>query len=324
MCWANILEPGETGTPPDPSRRVEVCEECIDWWSRLHIEWVEGVTKTHQGGLVKKQRRVPRQAYATGGIRCPVRLLKKLVSKQPENMKTTWTIVLDSPLQFPGWQRGLVCHYTCGSQHHQQLYEEYGKCSRTWCYWGEADEPQCLESNSEKSPEAGYSEQWHCCHHKSSQCTEFAAVCGDGAGKPCPDKQSIEQWLSVCCGQASSTWLQPKYPSNTIICSTYSSTSVQLQQLYCILWEHTSKQYIYTVSTCCDFKAAASCLALFQALRIHHLQYKICLGSFIMWCVPQDVFLRQQIMVAGLLSTCTRKLKVETSQPHMIYYSCKL
>ena len=62
-----------------------------------YIEWVEGVTKTHQGGLVKKQRRVPRQAYATGGIRCPVCLLKKLVSKQPENMKTTWTIVLDSP-----------------------------------------------------------------------------------------------------------------------------------------------------------------------------------------------------------------------------------
>ena len=133
---------------------------------------------------------------------------------------------------------------------------------------------------------------WYCCHHRSSQCTEFA-VCGDGAGKPCPDKQSIEQWLSVHCSQTSSTWLQPKYPSNTIICNTYSSTSIQLQQLYCILWQHTSKQHIYAMSTCCDFKEAAACLASFQGLVRSSLAVQNFLGSFIMWCVPQNAFLRQ-------------------------------
>ena len=39
-----------------------------------------------------KKRRVPRQAYATGGIRCP--LLKKLVSKRPENMKISGPLYL--------------------------------------------------------------------------------------------------------------------------------------------------------------------------------------------------------------------------------------
>ena len=43
-----------------------------------YVEWVEveGVTKTRQGWMVKKERQVPQQAYATGGIRCPVHLLK--------------------------------------------------------------------------------------------------------------------------------------------------------------------------------------------------------------------------------------------------------
>jgi len=63
-----------------------------------YVEWVEGVTKTRQGGLVKKERRVPQQAYATGGIRCPVRLLKKLVSKRPENMKMSGPLYL-TPLR---------------------------------------------------------------------------------------------------------------------------------------------------------------------------------------------------------------------------------
>ncbi len=29
-----------------------------------YVEWVEGLTKTRQGGLVKKERRVPQQAHA--------------------------------------------------------------------------------------------------------------------------------------------------------------------------------------------------------------------------------------------------------------------
>ena len=60
-----------------------------------YVEWVEGVTKTRQGGLVKKERRVPQQAYATGGSRCPVRLLQKLVSKRPEKMKTSGPLYLN-------------------------------------------------------------------------------------------------------------------------------------------------------------------------------------------------------------------------------------
>jgi len=63
-----------------------------------YVERVEGLTKTRQGGLVKKERRVPQQAYATGGNRCPVRLLEKLFSKRPEKMKAFGPLYL-TPLR---------------------------------------------------------------------------------------------------------------------------------------------------------------------------------------------------------------------------------
>ncbi len=45
-----------------------------------YLEWVEGLTKTRQGGLVKKDRRVPQRLFANGGVRCPLRLFEMLVS----------------------------------------------------------------------------------------------------------------------------------------------------------------------------------------------------------------------------------------------------
>lgn len=59
-----------------------------------YVEWVEGLTKTRQGGLTKRDRRVPQRAYATQESRCPVRFLEKLVAKRPEEMKNSGALYL--------------------------------------------------------------------------------------------------------------------------------------------------------------------------------------------------------------------------------------
>ena len=63
-----------------------------------YVEWVEGITKTRQGGLVKKERRVPQRMFATGEDRCPVAMLMKLISKRPESLRSSGPLYL-TPLQ---------------------------------------------------------------------------------------------------------------------------------------------------------------------------------------------------------------------------------
>ena len=59
-----------------------------------YVEWVEGITKTRQGGLVKKERRTPPQAYATGGVKCPVHLLQTALDHRPASCKTSGPLYL--------------------------------------------------------------------------------------------------------------------------------------------------------------------------------------------------------------------------------------
>ena len=59
---------------------------------------MEGITKTRQGGLVKKERRVPQRMFATGEDRCPVAMLMKLISKRPESLRSSGPLYL-TPLQ---------------------------------------------------------------------------------------------------------------------------------------------------------------------------------------------------------------------------------
>ena len=70
---------------------------------RRNIEWTEGLTKTRQGGLSKKQRRVPQRMFAVGGDRCPVGILEKAISKRPTNLAQTGPLYLGplylTPLQ---------------------------------------------------------------------------------------------------------------------------------------------------------------------------------------------------------------------------------
>lgn len=66
----------------------------------IFVEWVEGLTKTRQGGLNKMERRLPQKLFAQGGDRCPVKFLELLISKRPESLKDTGPLYL-RPLDCP-------------------------------------------------------------------------------------------------------------------------------------------------------------------------------------------------------------------------------
>ena len=66
----------------------------------ISVEWVEGLTKTRQGGLSKMDRRLPQKLFAQGGDRCPVKFLELLISKRPESLRATGPLYL-RPLDRP-------------------------------------------------------------------------------------------------------------------------------------------------------------------------------------------------------------------------------
>ena len=59
-----------------------------------------GPTKTHPGGLNKKDRRLPQKMFAHGGTRCPVELLERLISKRPTALRCSGPLYL-RPLEIP-------------------------------------------------------------------------------------------------------------------------------------------------------------------------------------------------------------------------------
>ena len=66
----------------------------------MYVEWVEGLTKTRQGGLKKMDRRLPQKLFATDDERCPVRFLEHLISKRPKSLSNVGPLYL-RPLQKP-------------------------------------------------------------------------------------------------------------------------------------------------------------------------------------------------------------------------------
>ena len=66
----------------------------------LFVEWVEGITKTRQGGLSKTERRLPQRMFSQGNDRCPVRFLELLISKRPPQLRNSGPLYL-RPLDQP-------------------------------------------------------------------------------------------------------------------------------------------------------------------------------------------------------------------------------
>ena len=72
-----------------------------------------------------------------------------------------------------------------------------------------------------------------------------------------------KQWPWVCCGLVSSTWLQPKYPSNTMMCNTYSSSQYNFS-ICTAFFGITQATSTSTQCPCCNFKKLAS--------RLHNIE----------------------------------------------------
>ena len=66
----------------------------------IYVDWVEGITKTRQGGLVKEDRRPPQRVHYQGRDRCPVKLLELVISKCPIELKNCGSLYL-KPLNTP-------------------------------------------------------------------------------------------------------------------------------------------------------------------------------------------------------------------------------
>ena len=75
---------------------------------RLSKEWIEGPTKTHQGGLKNRPRSVMQKLFNIGGPRCPVSALLKLLSKHPEGMKASGPLYLTPLTKEHDWSKAEV------------------------------------------------------------------------------------------------------------------------------------------------------------------------------------------------------------------------
>ena len=72
------------------------------------IEWIEGPTKTRQGGLNKRPRMVTQKLLRTGGPRCPVAAYELLVSKRPPELKQHGPLYLAPLKKERVWSKALV------------------------------------------------------------------------------------------------------------------------------------------------------------------------------------------------------------------------
>ena len=65
-----------------------------------YAEWVEGLTKTHKGGLSKYERRLPQRVFAVDSDSCPLQFLRLLLSKRPPDLPSCGPLYLQ-PLKNP-------------------------------------------------------------------------------------------------------------------------------------------------------------------------------------------------------------------------------
>ena len=72
---------GTRGCQEHHQLQVEELKFVYDPSGKTYVEWVEGLTKTRQGGLSKIERRLPQKMFAHEGSRCPVKFLELLITK---------------------------------------------------------------------------------------------------------------------------------------------------------------------------------------------------------------------------------------------------
>lgn len=90
---------GTRGRQEHHQMRIEDFKVCYGVDGKVDIiEWMEGPTKTRQGGLNKKPRMVTQKLFRTGGMKCPIRAYELLISKRPPKFKSHGPLYL-TPLR---------------------------------------------------------------------------------------------------------------------------------------------------------------------------------------------------------------------------------
>ena len=86
--------------------RIEDFKVCFGLDGKINvIEWMEGPTKTRQGGLHKKPRTITQKLFRTGGKKCPVEAYELLVSKRLSELKSHGPLYLTPLKKDRSWDK---------------------------------------------------------------------------------------------------------------------------------------------------------------------------------------------------------------------------
>ena len=79
----------------------------------IEVEWVEGPTKTRQGGLNKRLRPVTQKLFRVGGPKCPIACLEKVLSKRPDDLCDNGPLYLCPLKRERDWLKAPVWYSRC-------------------------------------------------------------------------------------------------------------------------------------------------------------------------------------------------------------------
>lgn len=74
----------------------------------VQIEWIEGPTKTRQGGLNRKPRAVTQKLFRIGGSQCPIACFEKLLQKRPPGLQHSGPLYLTPLRKERDWTKAPV------------------------------------------------------------------------------------------------------------------------------------------------------------------------------------------------------------------------
>ena len=89
LCTQHGLQHGLQGFQEHTTKRVKNFIVLREINGCQYIKFWKNSTKTRQGGPRPKQRRTITKMFAVGGERCPVRLFKMHLSKQPDDLRNS-------------------------------------------------------------------------------------------------------------------------------------------------------------------------------------------------------------------------------------------
>lgn len=106
--WCVVQQFGLRGRDNHYNLKMEEFSIKIDNSGRKYVQFIEGPSKTRQGGLNYKQRNINPRMYGNGGDRCPVRLFELYKAKRPAELRNSGPLflaVIDNPKNPDVWYK---------------------------------------------------------------------------------------------------------------------------------------------------------------------------------------------------------------------------